>query len=333
MIELDTIDMSVLALLGKNSRATGSEVSKELSKMHISLTDRAVLQRIARLHKKKTIRGYTTILHPDITAEKTSIVLLLKFKTSAMPTKIDELNTYLSESTFCLSAARLEAAAGFDYICHLVFDTERQFYLQLLVLKRAFEDLIFDQRIIKSRIVKQVPYTLSFNHSLEARRKRIPSAKLGLWEIKENKNIEEKLQQFLDDLVRGFDLKHVRLWLMEKNTDRLVPVLHSYLSGIDPAEYEYISRSKINIELMLQPMMPMLSNDIARDFNITAVNQLISEGVKSYGGYPLVHENQIIGILEIFGDRNFSPAEFELAEIVSLELSDEVVNIRFGLSS
>lgn len=80
-------------------------------------------------------------------------------------------------------------------------------------------------------------------------------------------------------------------------------------------------------------MMPMLSNDIARDFNITAVNQLIGEGVKSYGGYPLVHENQIIGILEIFGDRNFSLAEFELAEIVSLELSDEVVNIRFGLSS
>ncbi|HZD34024.1 MAG TPA: GAF domain-containing protein [Nitrososphaeraceae archaeon] len=324
MIALDTIDMSVLALLGKNGRATGTEISKELSEMHISLTDRAVLQRIARLHKKKTIQGYTTILHPDINAEKTSIILLLKFKTSANSTEIDKLNTYLSESRFCLSAARLEAAAGFDYICHLVFDTERQFYLQLLILRRAFEDLIFDQRIIKSRIVKQVPYTLSFDHLLEARRKRIPSAKLGLEVIKEIKNIEDKLQQFIDDLVRGFELKHVCLWLMEKSTDELLSVFHSDASGTDSAEYEYVSRSKIKIELMLDTKKPVLSNDIARDFNITAVNMLINEGVKSYGGYPLIHENQPIGILEIFGDRDLSSAEFELAEILSLELSDEI---------
>jgi DNA-binding Lrp family transcriptional regulator len=320
----------VLALLGKNSRATGSELSKELSEMNISLTDRAVLQRIARLHKKKTIQGYTTILHPDITAEKTSIVLLLKFKTSAMSTKIDALNTYLSESTFCLSAARLEAGAGFDYIGHLVFDTERQSILQLHVIRRIFEDLIFDHKIIKTRMVKQVPYTFSFDHSLEERRKRIPSAKLGLGEIKESKVIEEKLQQFIDEVVRSFDLKHVCLWLLEEHTDKLAPVFHSSVSGIDPAEYEYISRSKISIELMLQPMMPVLSNDVARDFKITVVNQLIGEGLKSYGGYPLVHENQIIGIMEIFGDRKFSPAEFELGEIISSDLSNEIVNIRFG---
>jgi GAF domain-containing protein len=53
---------------------------------------------------------------------------------------------------------------------------------------------------------------------------------------------------------------------------------------------------------MLETTRPVLSNDIATDFNITIVNWVIGEGVKSYGGYPFVHENQIIGILEIFSD-------------------------------
>jgi GAF domain-containing protein len=119
---------------------------------------------------------------------------------------------------------------------------------------------------------------------------------------------------------------------LEKSTDKLVPVLHSDASRVNPVQYEYVSRSKINIELMLETMRPVLSNDIATDFNITVVNLVIGEGVKSYGGYPLVHENQIIGILEIFSDRDFSPAEFELAEILASELSDEIVSIRFGSS-
>jgi GAF domain-containing protein len=110
----------------------------------------------------------------------------------------------------------------------------------------------------------------------------------------------------------------------------LAPVFHSDTSGTDPAQYEYVSRSKINIELLLEVTKPVLSNDIAKDFHISIVNWLISEGVKSYGGFPLVHENQIIGILEIFGDSHFSPAEFELTEILSSELSDEIINIRFG---
>jgi DNA-binding Lrp family transcriptional regulator len=330
MVKLDEIDKVILTLLGIYGTASAPQISNTLTEMDKSITDRAVLQRIKRLQEKKIIQGYTTILNPNIISEKISIALLLKFRPSVEPTEIERLDYYLTEASFCLSAVRLEAGAGFDYICHLIFDTEKQFHLQFLVLRRAFVDLIIQDRIIKSRIVKQIPYTFSFDHSLEARRKRVPSAKLGLGEIKENKNIEDKLQQFIDDLVRSFDVKHVCLWLLDKSTDKLAPALHSDASRVDQVEYEYVSRSKINIELVLETTRPVLSNDIATDFNITIANWVIGEGVKSYGGYPLVHENQIIGILEIFSDRDFSPAEFELAEILASELSDEIVSIRFG---
>jgi DNA-binding Lrp family transcriptional regulator len=329
LVKLDDIDKTILTFLGINSAASAPQISNKLAQMDKMITDRAVLQRIARLEDKEIIQGYTTILRPDIIAEKISMVLLLKFKTSAEPTKIEKLDAYLSESTFCLSAARLEAAE-FDYICNLVFDTERQFLLQLHFLRRVFGDLIFDHKIIKTRIIKQVPYTFSFDLSLESRGKRIPSSKLGLEDIKESKIIKEKLQKFIDDLARSFDLKHVCLWLLDINKDKLVPVFHSHTYGTNPAEYEFISISKIKIESLVETKIPVLSNDIARDFRVTVVNELIGQGVKSYGGYPLVHENQIIGILEIFGDRHFSPAEFELGGTVSMELSNEITNIRFS---
>jgi hypothetical protein len=50
---LDIIDRGILALLGKDSRSSGHEISKKLSEIQISLTDRAVLQRIARLQNKQ----------------------------------------------------------------------------------------------------------------------------------------------------------------------------------------------------------------------------------------------------------------------------------------
>ena len=205
--------IKVDALLGCGA-SSAPQISNKLAEMNKSITDRAVLQRIKRLQEKKIIQDYTAILNPEIIAEKTNIALLFKFKPSAEPSEIERLDSYLTEASFCLSAARLEAAPGFDYICHLVFDTDRQFYLQLLVLRRAFVDLIFDHKIIRTTIVKQIPYTFSFDHSLEARRKRIPSAKLGLGELKESENIEDKLQQFIDSLVRSFDVKHVCLWLL-----------------------------------------------------------------------------------------------------------------------
>jgi DNA-binding Lrp family transcriptional regulator len=71
MVKLDEIDKLILTLLGINSAASASQISNILREMDKTITDRAVLQRIARLKEKKIIQGYTTILQPDIIAEKT----------------------------------------------------------------------------------------------------------------------------------------------------------------------------------------------------------------------------------------------------------------------
>src|ERR687897_2012870 len=99
MMSFDNKDRGILALLGKNSRSTALMISKELSEIQISLTDRAVLQRIARLQEKKIIQGYTTILHPSILAQKNTCFILLKFLPSAERIEIDKLDSYLDRKS------------------------------------------------------------------------------------------------------------------------------------------------------------------------------------------------------------------------------------------
>ena len=124
MITIDEVDKEILAVLGRSGRATALQISKDLATIGIFMTDRRVQQRIARLVEKKVIQRYTTILDYDLVTEKTCKLLLLKFLSSSTPTRIEELNEYLATSSYCLAAARL-SAGEFDYVCHLVFDTER----------------------------------------------------------------------------------------------------------------------------------------------------------------------------------------------------------------
>src|SRR5918994_2739553 len=96
---LDIIDRGILTLLGNDSRSSGPEITKKLSEIQISFTDRAVLQRIARLQEKKIIQGYTTILHPSILAQKNTSLILLKFLPSAERIEIDKLDSYLDRKS------------------------------------------------------------------------------------------------------------------------------------------------------------------------------------------------------------------------------------------
>jgi DNA-binding Lrp family transcriptional regulator len=200
-------------ILNKNSRSTGVQISKALSKMRISLTDRAVLQRIARLEEKRVIQVYTITLNPSIIPEKSSNVVLLKFCPSADSVLIEKLDTYLLNSSFCLLAARFDDAE-FDYICLMVFDNKRQFDLQLIALLRTFRNLISGHQIVISEIVKNIPYIISFDHSVEVQKKML-FAHLNL---KESNTIKDKLHQFVVDMVGCFDAKYLCLRLLDCKT-------------------------------------------------------------------------------------------------------------------
>jgi DNA-binding Lrp family transcriptional regulator len=102
MMSLDEIDKGILTFLSRDSRSTARRMSDGLKEMQLPLTERAVLQRIARLEKRGIIQGYTVNLHPDTQAVKTRRILLIRLVPNADDLQIGKLNTYLAGSSFCL---------------------------------------------------------------------------------------------------------------------------------------------------------------------------------------------------------------------------------------
>jgi DNA-binding Lrp family transcriptional regulator len=278
------------------------------------------LQRIARLQDKNIVTGYTTILNPSILAKKNTSLMLLRFVPSAESIEIERLDSYLARSSFCLSAARL-GGAGFDYVCHLVFDTQKQSDLMLSVILTAFQGLISEYEIHQSKIIKQIPYRFSFDSC--PKKRNIMALKISL-ALNQNGNTREKLRQFTDDLRKCFEAKCVCLWLVDKKTDELVMTNAYGNYEYIPPEYAEISFSSINIGSILLTKKPVLANDLVNDFKDINVDWLTEENVRSYAGYPLLGKDRSMGVLEIFNDKAFSPRDFELTQLLSAEVSGEI---------
>lgn len=89
----------------------------------------------------------------------------------------------------------------------------------------------------------------------------------------------------------------------------LVPRTYNYSKSTE------ISWSIINLESILQTKKPVLVNDLVNEPGIN-VDWLIKENVRSYAGYPLNGKDRIIGVLEIFNNRVFSPRDLEIALVL-----------------
>ena len=99
--------------------------------MGYNITDRAVRQRLQRLEKSNIVLGYSAILNPKIVSEKVNRSIILKFKFSEnAQVLIDRLKNYLEQAPFCPYSARLTSGGDFDWICHFVFDSIKQFELE-----------------------------------------------------------------------------------------------------------------------------------------------------------------------------------------------------------
>jgi GAF domain-containing protein len=87
---------------------------------------------------------------------------------------------------------------------------------------------------------------------------------------------------------------------------------------------------------IFQTMSPVLTTDIVNDVKDEEKAWAATENLRSYIGYPLLRENQAIGVLEIFSDRAFSPRDFEMASMLCEELSrslthDDIANLDLQL--
>jgi DNA-binding Lrp family transcriptional regulator len=221
---LDELDKVVLSQLGKNARMSSLQIAHILKDMGYDITDRTIRNRLERLEKSNVILGYSAILNPSLVSEKINRTIILKFKFSKdSQALIDRLKNYVEESPFCLYSTRLGSGIGgagdFDWICHFVFDSIDQYELESNNFLNRFAELIADFRSYESKTIKVSPYSVFDEQGLKERKQRVYQI---LNSIRKHDNLNDKLQEIVESLVKYFDAKFARIWFVDKERRNLI---------------------------------------------------------------------------------------------------------------
>ena len=319
---LDEIDKIMLSNLGKNGRISSGEIERILQDMGYRITERAIRYRIRKLETSNTILGYSVILNPSFVSNKVNRTIILKFKYSYDASSlIDRLENYTQEASFCVYSARL--SGDFDWICHFVFDSIEQYELESNNFIHRFADLISDFRSYESKAVKLSTYTISDEHDMVEKKSRVFKI---LSSLQKYDTLNDKLQFIVESVVKYFDAKFARIWLVDREKKYLMLKFSAGKYKNIHGEFSKVPLDSNKIGPIVRTKKPAISNDIINDPRIRHHEWAKKEKLKSFAGYPLVSKGQSIGVLGMFSEKKLSPADFEILGVFCDQVSKELTS-------
>ena len=319
---LDEIDKIMLSNLGKNGRISSGEIERILQDMGYRITERAIRYRIRKLETSNKILGYSVILNPSFVSNKVNRTIILKFKYSYDASSlIDRLENYTQEESFCVYSARL--SGDFDWICHFVFDSIEQYGLESNNFIHRFADLISDFRSYESKAVKLSTYTISDEHDMVERKSRVFKI---LNSLQKYDTLNDKLQFIVESVVKYFDAKFARIWLVDREKKYLMLKFSAGKYKNIYGEFSKVPLDSNKIGPIVRTKKPAISNDVINDPRIRHHEWAKKEKLKSFAGYPLVSKGQSIGVLGMFSEKKLSPADFEILGVFCDQVSKELTS-------
>ena len=312
----------MLSNLGKNGRISSGEIERILQDMGYRITERAIRYRIRKLETSNTILGYSVILNPSFVSNKVNRTIILKFKYSYDASSlIDRLENYTQEASFCVYSARL--SGDFDWICHFVFDSIEQYELESNNFIHRFADLISDFRSYESKAVKLSTYTISDEHDMVERKSRVFKI---LNSLQKYDTLNDKLQFIVESVVKYFDAKFARIWLIDREKKYLMLKFSAGKYKNIHGEFSKVPLDSNKIGPIVRTKKPAISNDVINDPRIRHHEWAKKEKLKSFAGYPLVSKGQSIGVLGMFSEKKLSPADFEILGVFCDQVSKELTS-------
>jgi DNA-binding Lrp family transcriptional regulator len=319
---LDEIDKIMLSYLGKNARISSGEIERKLQDIGYRITERAIRYRIQKLETSDIVLGYSAILNPSYISDRVNRTIILKFKysynTSAL---IDRLENYVQEASFCIYSARL--SGDFDWICHFVFDSTEQYELESNNFLHRFADIILDYRSYESKAVKLSTYTISDEHDIVERKSRVFKI---LNSLQRYGSLNDKLQFIVESVVKHFDAKFARIWLVDKERKYLILKFSAGKYKNIQGEFSKVPLDSNKIGPIVKTKKPAISNDVVNDTRIRHPEWAKKEKLKSFAGYPLMSGGQPIGVLGMFSEKKLSPADFEILGVFCDQVSNELAS-------
>jgi DNA-binding Lrp family transcriptional regulator len=299
---------------------SSGEIERNLQDRGYRITERAIRYRIQKLETSNTVLGYSAILNPGFVSDKVNRTIILKFKYSYnTQILIDRLENYVQEAPFCVYSARL--SGDFDWISHFVFDSIEQHELESNNFLHRFADLIADYRSYESKAVKLSTYTISDEHDIVERKSRVYKI---LNSLQKYDNLNDKLQFIVESVVKYFDAKFARIWLVDRERKYLILKFSAGIYKNINGEFSKVPVNSNKIGPIVKTKKPAISNDVLNDPRIRYPEWAKKEKLKSFAGYPLVSKGQPIGILGMFSEKKLSPADFEILGVFCDQVSKEL---------
>lgn len=133
----------------------------------------------------------------------------------------------------------------------------------------------------------------------------------------------EMLQGCAQALVDNLDAAFARIWVLNREEDVLVlhasAGIYTHLNGphgrLSYSSYPY------KIGIIARERKPLLTNDTMNDPQISDKEWVKRVGLVSYGGYPLIVEDEMLGVMAVFSKNMMSEATFGALASIADEIA------------
>lgn len=115
--------------------------------------------------------------------------------------------------------------------------------------------------------------------------------------------LQDILQQCAEALVRHLDAALVRVWMLNISDNVLELQASAGMYTHIDGSHNRIPIDKLQPGLISQELKPYLTNDIRGDSRFYDQEWAALEGMTAFANYPLIVEEQAVGVIEIFAYR------------------------------
>lgn len=124
-------------------------------------------------------------------------------------------------------------------------------------------------------------------------------------------NLDDMLRLCTEAIVEHLDAAFARIWTLNKKEEMLElqasAGMYTHLDGA----HGRVPVGKYKIGRIAEERQPHLTNEVVGDPRVSDQEWAKREGMVAFAGYPLIVEDQLIGVLAMFARKTFTEATFQ----------------------
>ncbi|WP_414578732.1 PAS domain S-box protein [Anabaena sp. CCY 9402-a] len=139
--------------------------------------------------------------------------------------------------------------------------------------------------------------------------------------LTQSSSLQDMMCYCTEALVKSLDAAFARIWLLNPQNNILELQVSSGIYTHIDGQHRYVPLGKSKIGLIAQEGQPYLTNTVQEDPLISNKEWAKHLGMIAFAGYPLIVENEIIGVIALFSRQILSESTVEALDIAAREIA------------